>query len=326
MRRTWSLLYVSLWLVFLPIALVILTHWDTQVLITIFPLLAIGAWMYGRTVALFLVLVQVIYHSIVSTIHGDIYTYYEDRLTGAFLGIAIALLVGRLRNSYDALKKANHHLDRRVEARNTELSLLTAKLINDAEATRIRHGQTLHDGLGQELTGIQLYCTSLAEQLVADNNPSASLAFSMRTKAEKVHNIVRKIARMLFPVRMKETGLIPAINELVSCLSDIKDLSIDAKTNGDFDDMPEKVALTLYRICHESAMVAMTELNASSIQLDIHADKDGYQVALRQNGMPWAVSKESRLQQLILYRLQALGGMLTNDSSSSLVYRIPKVA
>jgi len=303
-----------------------LTRWDTQLLISIFPLLAIGAWMYGRTVALFLVLVQVIYHSIVSSVHGDIYNYYEDRLTGALLGISIALLVGRLRESYDALKIANHHLDRRVEERNTELNLLTAKLINDAEATRIRHGQILHDGIGQQLTGIQLYCTSLAEQLVEESNPIASLAFSMRASAEQAHNIIRKTARMLFPVRMRETGLMPAINELVSCLSEMKNLSIDAELQGDFDDMPDNLGIALYRICHESALCAVTELNASAIQLDLSEGHAEYHVALHQNGTSWSNLQDTIEQRLILYRVQSLGGIVTIDSPKKIIYRIPKVA
>lgn len=327
MRWIWSFLYASLWIVFVIFTLTFFDRWNTQVLIPIFPLIGIGAWLYGRTTGYVLVLIAAIFHFVIASfLHGHDYSYYEDRLTGALLGICIAYLVGRLRKSYDDLKETNVKLDHRIEERSTELNHLTVKLINDAEATRIRHGQVLHDGIGQQLTGIQLYCTSLAEQLVEESNPIASLAFSMRASAEKAHNIIRKTARMLFPVRMQETGLMSAVNELVSCLSEMKNLSIDAELQGDFDDIPDNLGIALYRICHESALCAVTELNASAIQLDLSEGNAGYQVALLQNGTSWSKLQDTIEQRLILYRLQSLGGMVTIDSPNKIIYRIPKVA
>jgi glucose-6-phosphate-specific signal transduction histidine kinase len=264
---------------------------------------------------------------ITSVIYGNICNYYEDRLSGTFLGVLIILFIGRLRNSYEDLKNTNENLDDRIEERNTELRNLTVKLINDVEATRIRHGQMLHDGIGQQLTGIQLYCTSLAEQLVAESNYRASLAFSIRAKAEKAHNIIRKTARMLFPVRMNETGLIPAINELVSCLEEMKHLSIDVAVQGDYDHIPEKLAIGLYRICHESAMCAATDLEASTIHLGIHSEDLGYMVNVRHNGTRWSLLKDNMEQRLILYRLHTLGGLFSAEQSigntETIIYRIP---
>jgi len=300
---------------------------NASVLIPIFPLLAMGAWLYGRTIGFVLILLSVNYQCLLSSVvYGDYYDFFEGRFSGTFLAISVVFLAGRLRTSYNDLKNTNVKLDRRVEERSTELNHLTVKLIHDAEVTRIRHGQVLHDGIGQQLTGIQLYCTSLAEQLVAESNPIASLAFSMRTSAEQAHNIIRKTARMLFPVRMQETGLIPAINELVSCLREMQHLSIDMDVEGDFENIPDNMALALYRICHESAMCAVTELNASAIQLDLSEGNAGYQVALLQNGTSWSMVQDTIEQRLILYRLQSLHGMVTIDSHKTIIYQVPKVA
>ena len=273
-------------------------------------------------------MIAVIHHYVISSfIYGDICIFYEDRFSGPLLGICIVLLVGSLRNSYDALKIANSNLDHRVAERNAALSNLTVKLIEDAESTRISHGQMLHDGIGQQLTGIQLYCTSLAEQLVFERNPSASLAFSMRARAEMAHGIIRKTARLLFPVRMHETGLIPALNELSSCFDEIKHVSFALELDGDFSDIPDELALALYRIFHESAMCAATALSASTIQLSINEDAAGYEVTLQHNGASWLQLHDNIEQQLILYRLQSLGGTLSVNQPVSgfetIIYRIP---
>lgn len=328
MQRLIAISYLLIWVVFIAFTIIMTPYWTDAVLLPVFLLLALGAWLYGRTIGYLLLLLGMIHTCLITTvIHGDLVTYYENRFSGSFLGIAVAFLVGNLRSSYDTLKSANANLDRRVAERNAELNDLTVKLIHDVEATRIHHGQTLHDGIGQLLTGIQLYCTSLAEQLAFERSPTASLAYSMRTRAEQAHTIIRKTARMLFPVQMQETGLIPAINELASCFNQMEHLSIEIAVQGDFDHIPENLAIALYRICHESAICAATGLGASTIHLVIYSKDAGYRVTVRHNGTPWLLLKDSMEQRLILYRLHTCRGLLSVPQSTgnteTIIYRIP---
>ena len=195
-----SILYALLVIISVTFGLIMFPTLHESVEIPLIPLIGLASWCFGRKTGLILILPAMVYSYVLSNIlYVDMSIYYETKGGGVIIMLVTAILIGNLRSSHDDLKTANRNLDRRVEERNAELSSLTAKLINDAESTRIIHAQILHDGIGQELTGIQLYCTSLAEQLVLERNPSASLAFSMRAKAEKVHDIIRKTARMLFP-------------------------------------------------------------------------------------------------------------------------------
>ena len=329
MRWFSTILYLLLWLIYFILSVIVFPY-SKSFLIPIFLFIAVGAWSYGRSIGLLTTLVALIcLYFITSVIHGNINTYYENRLSGPLLGITIVILVANLRTSYEALKTANINLDRRVEERNTELRNLTAKLLNGAESTRIHHGQILHDGIGQQLTGIQLFCTSLAEQLVEERNPNASIAHSMRTKAKTAHDIIRKTARMLFPVRMHETGLIPAINELISCFDEMEHISVMLEMNGDFLEIPDALALGLYRICHESVMCAATALNASAIHLGLNEDATGYQMTMQHNGESCSQLNENMEQRLILYRLQSIGGTVLIDHSANgfenIMYQIPKV-
>ena len=328
MRWFSTILYLLLWLIYFIFS-VINFPVNKSILIPIFLFVAVGAWRYERIIGLVIALFALInLYLITSVIYGDINTYYENRLSGPLLGITIVFLVANLRSSYEALKTANIKLDQRVEERNTELRNLTVQLLNDTEATRIRHGQILHDGIGQQLTGIQLYCTSLAEQLQLDSSSIASLVYSMRETAEKAHNMVRKIARMVFPVRISETGLIPALNELVLCLNEIDHLSVVLEVNGDFRETPDEHALGMYRICHESSMCAATLLGANAIQLSVNEDAADYTMTLQYSGASWSQLNKNKEQRLILYRLQALRGIFSSNPSvnglENIIYRIPK--
>lgn len=329
MRWFGAILYILLWLIYLTFSIITFPS-NESVLILIFLLVALGAWCFGRSIGLVAALVALIsLYFITSVIYGDISPYYENRLSGPLLGITIVLLVGNLRSSYDALKAVNADLDQRVEKRNTELKNLTTQLLNDAEATRLRHGQTLHDGIGQQLTGIQLYCTSMEEQLQADTSPILSIFHTMRERAKEAHTMIRKTARMLFPARINETGLIPAIQELVSCLNEMEHVSIVLEVDGDFREIPHEPALGLYRLCHESAMSAATVLNARLIRLSIHEDATVYEVTLQHNGAPWSQLNETMEQKLMLYRLQALRGTFSSyrpvSGLENIIYRTPKI-
>jgi signal transduction histidine kinase len=306
-------------------------HWTTQVMIPVLPLLALGSWLFGRKTALILAIPSLIYHYLISSvIYGDVCIYYEDRLSGTFIGVTLILLVGRLRDSSDRLKLTYARLDQRVAQRNAELDHLTMKLIRDVETIRIRHGQILHDGIGQHLTGIQLYCSSLEDQVKETIPPLASLVSSMRTKAEKAHRTIRKTARLLFPVRMNETGLLPAIKELASCLNEMERLSVDVTIQGDYGHTPDSLSLAVYRICHESAICAATGLEADVIRMTIDSQNAGYMVTVQHNGTPWSLLKNNMEQRLILYRLSSLGGSCSVrqsiDQAESITYRIPGTA
>jgi signal transduction histidine kinase len=301
-----------------------------NVLIILIPLVGFGSWIFGRRFGLLIIIPILVYcYFLLGPIYGDRLDYYQAKGGGIIIMTVAAILIGTIRHSYDMLKTAHRDLDHRVAQRNAELSNLTAKLLDEAESTRVIHGQMLHDGIGQQLTGIQLYCTSVAGQLVVEGNPSASLAFSMRASAQAAHDIIRKTARMLFPVRMRETGLIPALSELVACLDEMKHVSIGIDVDGDFRDRHDDLALSLYRICHESAMCAITALHAKTIKLGIKEDDGGYELTVQHDGTSWAQLNDNLEQRLILYRLQSLGGACSSNQSGSgcenIIYRIPKI-
>lgn len=328
--RLWiSVLYALLVIAIIIFGLIMFPKLHESVEIPLIPLIGLASWLYGKRTALILIFPAMAYSYFLSSmLYADMSIYYEALGCGTIILIITSTLVGNIRDNYHALKIANNNLDQRVAERNAELDHLTFKLINDVEATRIRHGQTLHDGIGQQLTGIQLYCSSLAEQVKENINPMSSLVISMRTKAEKAHHTIRKTARLLFPVRMNETGLIPAINELVSCLNEMAHLSIDIAIQGDYDHIPDSLSLAIYRICHESAMCAATGLEASTIHMAIDSKDTGYAVTVQHNGSPWSSLKDNMEQRLILYRLNTLGGLYSIEQDigdrETIIYRIPR--
>lgn len=300
-----------------------------NVQIPLIPLIGLGSWMFGRKTGLMLILPVLGYsYFLTSIIYPDMNVYYEAKGGGIIIMAITATLIGNIRTNYYNLKRVNKDLDHRIEKRKAELGKLTIKLINDAETTRIAHGQILHDEIGQQLTGIQLYCSSLAEQLDSEKSPSASIAVSMEATAKLAHDIIRKTARMLFPIRIHETGLIPAVTELVWCINDIKHIDLTLQIDGAFRDISAELSLALYRICHESIMCAASALNAGTIRLGLDETVNSFKINLQHNGTPWIQLDDNTEQRLILYRLEIAEGMVYSNQTVSgfenVIFEIPK--
>lgn len=309
-RRT--ILYTLAWVAYIVFSWILFPRWNTNVMIPMIALLAVGGWIYGRTKGLVLIIPATVYHYLLlSEIYADIALYYQSRLLGSLLAILAVLLTGTLKKYLTGIKETNEKLDRAVAQRNQELAAQTRKLTEQAETIRINHGQELHDGIGQQLTGIQLYCTSLAEQLGAERNASASLAHSLSHRAGLTHNLVRRAARSLFPVQIAKIGLLPALDELVAFLREMKDIEITLESHGNVESLTPTTAHQLYRICQEYALHALKHAHARRIDIKLIRADSMLRLAIGHDGIPMedqtTPSTESRL---IKYRMKQLQGTL----------------
>ena len=268
-----------------------------------------------------------IYFFFICQYFADIYVHYYERLLAPVLCYYIAGLFGTLRHKLDSIKTANLELDELVAERNNDLEALAAKLIDDTEKIRISQGQLLHDGIGQHLTGIQLYCSSLVDQLLEEKNSSVSVAYSLRKKGNITHNQIRQLARMMFPVKIGEVGLIPALQELASCFVDFEHVEFNILEFGKQPELPENIALQLYRICQEHTNHAIYQLSASRVEVQIFTTKLNFILKFGHNGSAQPEENENQVLQLIDYRLQEISGHAQSGYSvnhlKNTIYTIP---
>ena len=91
---------------------------------------------------------------------------------------------------------------------------LEADLIDAESRERKRIGRDLHDGLGQEITGIQCLTRSLANRLEAENSPHTSAAQEIAELIRSAAMRARELARGLNPFRIDARSFVPALEEL----------------------------------------------------------------------------------------------------------------
>ncbi|MEE9368887.1 MAG: histidine kinase [Pontiella sp.] len=309
MRRGILVLYTLAWLAYVVFTFNMFPHWKINVAIPVIALVGLGGWILGITKGLILIIPAMIYHYLLlSEIYAHILIYYEGGFVGTFMCIVVVFLTGTLRNNFDAIKNTNIRLDQLVDERNAELRALASNLITESEQMRISRGELLHDGIGQHLTGIQLYGSSLAERLLEEQNPHTARAYQLQEKGRKTHNQIRRIARMLFPVKIGQVGLVPALHELASCFTELEQVEFSVKELGQLPELPEEIALQLYRICQESANHALYQLSARRINVEVFATKTMYSVKFGHDGLTNKAEDKNKTLQLIDYRLQNISG------------------
>lgn len=330
MRKRTNILYITAWLAYMVFSYTMFPRWNSNVAIPLILIMGLGSWLYGTTRGLLLMFPTMIYHFfLLSEIYADIFIYYQTTATSTIVLISIIVLAGKLRENLDSLKEANEMLDQAVMERTAKLDKMIRGLINSVERTRIARGQELHDGIGQQLTGIQLYSSSLAEQLRSELNTGASLAYSLNTRAQEAHTIIRSTARSLFPVRMNEFGLHSALTELADNLLATRKIHLQVHDDTDLQLIPHETALQLYRICQETILGIGKPGPVHNVHIRLSVSATEFETEIIHDGQPIAKHMaEAPETRLILFRIKLVEGSMETDAlsghSERLVFRIPR--
>ncbi len=173
-----------------------------------------------------------------------------------------------------SLQAAKQHVEQAAEeARELERRMLE---ISDAEQRRIGHD--LHDGLGQQLTGIMLITKRLEKRLIAEKSPQAAEATQVCELAKTAVEWTHDLCRSLSPPVLEREGLAAALRELASNAERIFDISCVFQHDGElsFRDVPAGVHL--YRIAQEAISNSVKHGKAKTIA--IHLRSDGSKVAM----------------------------------------------
>ena len=224
------------------------------------------------------------------------YSFYIDldEIVFVFAFMAVAILISSLqaqrRTAEASLRREREGLEKRVVARTAELlksqeqlRSLVSDLVTVAEREQQRIGRDLHDGIGQELTGISLFSSALAERLRAESYPA-------RGEAEQVAALVRQsilhtrdLARGLCPVDLEDEGLTFALRRLTERISRLPGVQCTFTA----DSMPALDADTsihLYRIVQEAINNALRHGHAKTIHVSFTSEERGWALIVEDNG------------------------------------------
>lgn len=189
-----------------------------------------------------------------------------------------------------------------------------AGLLNDiGNQERARIGADLHDGLGQELTGLALLLRSVARRAERESSVLATELAGLSKLTSKSIETVREIAHGLLPLRLSHAGFRQELRRLARATRATFGAQVSIRFQGDNAHMPiGETAENLYRIAQEAIANAVKHGHATSVALRVRASDTRIVFTVSDNGSGIEPGRNSEGMglQIMRYRTQMLGGLI----------------
>lgn len=156
----------------------------------------------------------------------------------------------------------------------------------DAVATEQRRlGYDLHDGLGQELTGVQFLLASVANRLRNERPEDAAAIEEAQALVRGAIDTTRQLAQGLGAPGLRHGDLRLAIEELAADANRRCGLRVECRALGWARDVVSAAAAQqLYRIVQEALTNAWRHSGASCVTIELAADAELVELAVTDDG------------------------------------------
>ena len=152
----------------------------------------------------------------------------------------------------------------------TERKRLEQEILEISGHEQRRIGQDLHDGLCQQLAGIELLSQVLEQKLASKSAPESARAAEIARHVRKAITHTRSLARGLSPVELEANGLMSALQELAANVEKMFKVECRFQCAHTIPVQNNAVATHVYRIAQEAINNAIK-----------HAKPDKISVALK---------------------------------------------
>ncbi len=193
---------------------------------------------------------------------------------------------------------------------------LQMEILEIAEKEQRRIGHDLHDGLGQQLTAIELMCHSLREDLAALPSLEKQAAKMGEFLRETIAQ-TRSMSRGLSPVRSEPTGLVEALEELATNTRSMGKIRCRIHCLPPVLIEESMVAGHLYRIAQEAVNNALKHGHPSAIIIELSRDNDAVRLRVSDDGQGFSRSRKAGAcmgLDVMKHRAAIAGGMLVIES------------
>ncbi|MDT8386220.1 MAG: CheR family methyltransferase [Thiogranum sp.] len=216
----------------------------------------------------------------------------------------------------------------------TETRVLEREVANASTLEQERIGREIHDGIGQQLSGLSMLAQSLKNELTGAGEAQNSKLDDLIQHLTGLIGEVRSLARGLALVPVGPSGLIEAIREFSARINDVLPVSCSFEhDDGPIDFEDASVATHMYRIVQEATNNALKHAEATEIAISLRIN-DFIELTIADNGKGFdteAMRNNAGFGLRIMqYRTRVLGGNLELDSKpgqgTRIVFRLPSQA
>ena len=180
------------------------------------------------------------------------------------------------------MRRALVHTSREVRA-------LAGRLLEAQEEERSRIARDLHDDVNQRLASVSIELSAIRR--TADPRSSAELGH-LQDELIALSEDVRHISHNLHPSMLHETGLEAALGSLCNTLRHRNGPSIELHVALDADNLPDAIALCLYRTAQEALGNAIRHARAREIGVRLGVVADQAELRIDDDGIGFSTTGE----------------------------------
>jgi signal transduction histidine kinase len=212
----------------------------------------------------------------------------------------------RVQERTQDLERANHDLKQEMARRR----LLEAELIRTGDQQQRLIGRELHDGLGQHLTSLGFYCSSLNTELQKHRHPAAAESATIVELVRQASLMTRKIAHGLDPVAMESGGLAVALQGLAQTTCSLNGIDCLLRIESDVDALDPPMQINLYRAAQEAVNNALKYSHGRHIWIDLQREGRMQRLSISDDGAGVDPEQMERASGLGLHNLRHRASLL----------------
>ena len=207
----------------------------------------------------------------------------QMKLGSETLSIAILRDVTLRREAEEQLRESNR-----------QLRDLSGSLQNVREKERTRIARELHDELGQQLTGLKLDLSWLANRICDEPGDVLAKVGSMKDQINATIKSVRRISTELRPTLLDDLGLGAAMEWLAADFSRRTGVTVTLDLAAENYAEGDAMVTALFRIMQESLTNVARHAEATQVQISLLRVGDSLELTIDDNGKGMASAGESR--------------------------------
>ena len=184
--------------------------------------------------------------------------------------------------------RGGHELTELVTAFNEMLDRLEAerhasgrRALEAQEAERLRIAQGLHDEVGQSLTGVLLWLSSVEDAMPEGRRDELT---QVKDVVRQLLEEVRRIARELRPQMLEDLGLPSALSELARGFARLTGIDVEQTFDDPIPELSRQKELAVYRVAQEGLTNVARHAGASHVQLSLTTGRNSLILRLADDG------------------------------------------
>ena len=203
----------------------------------------------------------------------------KNKLIYLLLGGALTLLFFGLFIIQRNKRKAQQEKDRAII---TEQEKGLVAVFNAQEEERSRVAKDLHDGIGQQISAVNLNFQSLAKKIV-------SISDDLKPDIDKIKKMivdtgtdVRSISHQMMPRALTKYGLIDALEDMIDSSFANSKIECEFEHYNMKERLPQNIEIGLYRIAQELVSNIFRHSNAQKVNIQL-VKKDNHCILIVQD-------------------------------------------